>query len=511
MLHGGAGRTEPSWGYFLTYECRPGTFGVTRAACQTLTTALTQPHAPRAGVVTYAFTCLEGTGGEGEEEPSHINMLELFADDDAAASHLTENEGEAMVEMFQSSLQLRPGGATVVNVNQDDKQLQAALDFSSGLHAMRQESTDTEVREARRALGDQSTRFVWPAAGRVINSSALANKHMERFPDLRPPGDSGVLIELRAEPETAEAGAATKEALCKVIPQHDTGFVSCFVSDAWWAGASKHGVGMHMVAGRPDFIKALVYRSALAAARDATSGTGLTLVLTAQDWEAEPLLDLIEYFADSQIPLVQRRRLFAGFILHPCFCRPWHARLADEKQRAAERTVAAVVATAAGGEGNRPPAASASSGDRLKAEGEVGGGGGKGQNVGVGNGGSKEAEAGGEQGCSSFSLRRHAVTNVAQAIVLHHQQHVAAGATKDGGNEVLVPLAHLLHKVCRLGRNDSEIPIGMVYAQLNYMRALLRDADTLNTTPNERIEADEELALRMHTLLEHLSSLGSYP
>lgn len=455
---GGAGKKEdPAWGYSLTYECAPGTFEATRAALQTLSDAVTQQNDPRTGVVTYAFTCaFEGA----QEEPRYISMLELFADSDAAATHLSENEGEAMVEMFQSSLSLVSGGATVVNVDEDDKALQAGLMFSTSW-VKDQEATDAERREACRAAGDQSTRFVWPAAGRVVNAAALANKHMVRYPQLRPPGDAGVLLEIRAETETAEVGAATKLALSKAIPQHDQGFVSCFVCDAWWAGAKKHAVGMLILAGRPQGVKALIYRSALSAALNAADGC-LKLVTTAQNWEDEDLLELIEYFADSQIPLIERRRLFAGFLIHPAFCQPWHKRLEEEKANAALATADAGLAAA--------PQAS-------------------------------------KCGIDRFSIRRHAVTNVAQAIILTEAAPVKADAPPRR-DEIVVPLDHLLHKVCRLGRNDREIPIGMIFAQLNRLRALLADAHTLNISPDEVIESNDDLALRMQRLLDQLNSLG---
>ena len=464
---GGAGKTDdPAWGYALHYECQAGTFEVTRAALQTLSAAVTQEQDPRTGVVTYAFTCALGATVETEtgaaEEPSSICMLELFADSDAAASHLTENEGEAMVEMFQSSLSLVPGGATVVNVNEDDKALQASLHFSTGA-TRAQEATDAERREACRALGDQSTRFVWPAAGRVINAGALTNKHMVRYPALRPPGDAGVVLELRADPETAEAGAATKAALCSAVPQHDQGFVSCFVSASWWPCQNPHACGMFILAGRPQGVKALIYRSALAAALKAAGGC-LKLVVTAQNWADQELLELIEYFADSQIPLMERRRLFAGFLIHPAFCQPWHKRLAEEKE---------TKASAPPDVGLIAPALS-----------------------------SQSSEEG-------FSIRRHPVTNVAQAVVLTLAAPVkvkaAAPACRD---KIVVPLDHVLHKICRLGRNDREIPIGMIFAQLNRLRGLLADAHTLNNTSDEVIEKDDDLALRMERLLDQLNSLG---
>jgi hypothetical protein len=210
---------------------------------------------------------------------------------------------------------------------------------------------------------------------------------------------------------------------------------------------------------RPPTHAALIYRSALAAAL-AASGGALKLVVTAQKWDDEALLDLIEHFADSQIPLGERRRLVAGYLIHPAFCQPWHTRLAEEKERKA--------AAEAG-------AASAPAGTEVSSSGR-------------------------------FSVRRHAVTNVAQAIVLNNEQPPRAS-----GHETLVPLDHLLRKLALLGRNDRETPIGMIYAQLNRLRGLQRDSDTLNSTTDEEIEADAELTFRMHGLLDQLSALGFSP
>ena len=458
----GAGLADPAWGYVLTYACAPGTFASTRAACQTLADAVTQEQAPRTGVVTYAFTCAldEDAGDEGPgQEPRRISMLELFADTDSFSTHLTENEGEAMVEMFQTSLQLVPGGATVFNCDENDKALHAGLVFTAGVAD--EEVTDAERRAATIALGDQSTRFVWPKAGKVLNAQALNNKHMQRFPALRPSGNTSVAMEIRADTETSKSGEAVKEALCKAIPQHDGAFVSCFVCDAWWPGAGQHAVGMHLLVAAPGSVKAVMYRSKLAAALEAAGGC-LKLVVTAQNWQDDELLDLIEFFSDSHIPLVERRMLFAGFLIHPAFCQPWHQRIAEDT---AEQTAAAAA---------------------------------------------RESEAGATPEASSkprserFSIRRHAVTNAAQAIVLAPEQAQAAHAR----DQLVVPLPQVLHKLCRLGRADRELPIGMVYAQLNRLRVLVRDADTLNSVTDEAIEGDQALAMRMQLLLDQLTALG---
>ena len=440
---GGAGRTDPSWGYALTYGLAPGTFAATRAVCQALADAATQEHEPRTGVLTYAFAC--SCDDDDSEPGQQVHMLELFADSEAAASHLTENEGEAMVEMFQTSLQLAPSGATVVNVREDDMALQAALQFGSSRAALELESSDAEQRAAQRELGDQSTRFVWPAAGKVVDGAALVNKHFERYPGLRPPGDAALVLELRAEPETAEAAATTRDALCQLIGGHNQGMISCFVADGWWATAGPHAVGLLTLLGKPDHANAFFYRSTLAAALEAAGGGALTLAVTAQNWQAEALHELIEHFAESQIALTVRRRLFAGFLIHPAFCQPWHKRLAAE---AAEKADAAAEAAMVGSSslGSAAPAPSGTSGS--------GGGGG---------------------GGSHFSIRRHAVTDVAQAVVLAKTDALppppVPAASRD--DELVVPLDHLLRKVCRLGRNDRELPIGMIFAQLNRLRGLL--------------------------------------
>ena len=46
------------------------------------------------------------------------------------------------------------------------------------------------------------------------------------------------------------------------------------------------------------------------------------MVVTAQNWADEELHDLVEYLADSHIPLLERKRVFAGFLIHPAFCQP---------------------------------------------------------------------------------------------------------------------------------------------------------------------------------------------
>jgi quinol monooxygenase YgiN len=441
----------------------PGTFEATRAACQALADATTQHDQPRTGCITYAFTCNYNPQESAGTEPTQVHMLELFADTEAQETHLTENEGEAMVEMFQKSLQLVPNGATVVNVEEEDKAKQASLQFGGTMRDS--EASDTEQRRAQRALGNQATRFVWPAAGLVVDSGALSNKHMVKYPELRPPGGAGVVLELRAEPADAEAGRQTLDALCRVIPQHAKP-VSCFAAKAWWPDAGPHACGLLALVPQPDHVQAVFYRSTLEAALVASGGT-LQLCVTAENWDAEVLHELLDHFAGSNIPVAERRQVFAGFLIHPAFCQPWHKRLADEK-------------------GRQGPAEAAA--------------------------GSSQARA--VENCTivaPFSIRRHAVTAAAQAIVLSKDVHssiTATAKTAIDGAQVVVPLVEVLRKFCRLGRSDLEIPIGMVYAQLNQLRVLLRDGELLNTMSNEEIDADDVVAARMHHLLDQLSALG---
>jgi quinol monooxygenase YgiN len=475
----GGGDRNPSWGYALTYNLAPGTFEATRDACQSLADAVTQPERPRTGCVTYAFTCsYDPAAGGGDDEPTQVHMLELFADNDAASSHLTENEGEAMVEMFQTSLQLVSHGATVVNVAEEDKALQAGLQFGG---AMRDpEASDEEQRAALSARGDQSTRFVWPVGGVVVNGDALTNKHMKRYPGLRPPGNAGAVLELRAEPTSNEAGGASLEALCRVIPQHGLP-VSCFAAKAWWPEAGPHACGLLALVPQLEHVQAIFYRSALAAAAAATGGGTLQLCVTAENWESEALHELVEYFAESQIPLSERRRLFAGFLIHPAFCQPWHKRLAEEAEEEQQAQAQPVEPA--------PTLAAAA--------------------------GSTETEAdpnGDDDPTRLFTIRRHAVTDQAQAIKLHHVAKVAplsAGSAAEVATErLVVPLDLVLKTFCRLGRSDLEIPIGMVYAQLGRLRSLLQDATLLNSLSSEAIDGSEAVKLRMIRLVDKLSSMG---
>jgi hypothetical protein len=252
---------------------------------------------------------------------------------------------------------------------------------------------------------------------------------------------------------------------------------------------------LNPLAERTCFSQALFYRSTLSAVLEAAGGA-VRLAVTADNWQAEPLHELIGHFAESQIRLAEKRRLFAGFLVHPAFCRPWHARLAAEAaQEEAAATATASLATTGGGNGGNGRVAVAA----ATASSTPGGGG-------------------------RFSVRRHAVTEVAQAIVLAKDAAAAAaaaavlpsvvpgrGGSGGGGGgleELVVPLDHLLRTFCRLGRNDREIPIGMVYAQLNRLRALLRDAHTLNQAADAEIEADDGLAFRLQRLLDQLNSLG---
>ena len=160
------------------------------------------------------------------------------------------------------------------------------------------------------------------------------------------------------------------------------------------------------------YFTTFLYRSALEGLVNASDGNCVAVV-TADDWSAPPMTDLLEYLAESHIEVADRRRLFAGFLLHPAYTQPWHARLAREAEEAA-----AVTAEKQSGGAVVAPSAS-----------------------------------------DIFSVRRHAVTDVAQAFVLKNPQ--AGSAASD--TELVVPLGHLLRKVCRMGRTDAEIPIGCVF------------------------------------------------
>ena len=101
-----------------------------------------------------------------------------------------------------------------------------------------------------------------------------------------------------------------------------------------------------------------------------------------------------------------------------------------------------------------------------------------------------------------WRLRRHPVTNAAESIAFKPTPK------RDADGMVTVPLRHLMLKVARMGRNDTEVGVGIVFCQLARLRSLQRDALAVNAATDAEIGQDTALSEALDRLSESLSSLG---
>lgn len=122
-----------------------------------------------------------------------------------------------------------------------------------------------------------------------------------------------------------------------------------------------------------------------------------------------------------------------------------------------------------------------------------------------------------------FYIRRHHVSNVAEAVVFsdtargrgEHKQSAKQFANASAQRKaelaeqrLVVPLLTILRKLTSRGHMDIEVDASLVLGQLERLRHLRDEAAVLNSHTPEEIDADPLLAYRVRTLLEVVTGFG---
>ena len=389
-------------------------------------------------------------------------------------SRPTHTYARVQIELFTSGI-MEPVALAVINANMQDDGVAASVVALGGSRLGRGEGG------ARASKGvPVPVKVLQIEAGALCNPAALHSPLFKRYPKLRPKRDRGVMLELHCEPAAGKRGAvvAALRRVCKIskdgrMSKDVHNILTAVITKAWWPLAQPYtaagALGCRVVSTGVLGMKTQFSNDICAAVRDACAEVRCVLTAPRQEWEGEDLAELAEQLEDRSIPVIDRRELFAGFLLHP-----GHSQ--DGIGRAAGSTSDAEASTP-------NPASVGQSTTAAKAASPVPGPGNQ------------------EEEC--WQLRRHPVTNAAESIAFKPP----AAKNKDGG-AVIVPLLHLMMKMARMGRNDTEIGVGMLFCQLARLRALQHDAAAVNAATDAEIERDASLSDALGRLSESMSSLG---
>ena len=458
-------------------------FAVIDAALKSISAAATQEDMPRLGMLTYAFA-------RSASDPYRLHFTELFADVESQSNHLTENEGEAIVEMYsRKMLKLRSGVSLNVPPEED------MVRFSQSM------MVGAKLCQAR---------------GQLMHRSALYNRWFKKHPQMRPSPSLSMMIELRVQPNDDDTDRADALEACDALIRNDVDdfsvILSSFIVDnGWWvkgdesddyAFTADRAIGVYFTVPQATGQKATSFtRKKLYALKQKSKHVELIVTAsTSEVWENGDAQDLFEWFEDNGILLVEKRDLFAGFIFHPAFCQGWNGinPVDNTAKNAAKKPDNASASTSTVPSETKvepEPTPSEPSKPGLNKDEE-------------------NPEQRGEEKITNveseyFTIRYHVVSGSPEAIVFKRNKTGVVKVSKDEGDKTIrVPLLLLLRKLAFISPTDKEVPFGIVYAQFGRLKHLLNSTKLLNEVSDDEINDNEVLSEHLRRFLESLSSFG---
>eukprot|EP00949_MAST-11_sp_MAST-11-sp1_P001464 g1464.t1 len=475
----GQGKSEPfftNWKVFSKEDA-----AVVKPRIDAIVAPVIDEEEPRNGIVTYAFT--------QSETDDCIYFTELFADLETFQTHLTEAEGESVVELFKCL-----SGRVVGYVN-------APL-WHEGLQAS--------------MLADQAQ----PArtvAGHTLNPrprNLVGGKYGRRILSER---RKAVMIELRVEPSSKEEAAQLLSILkpLTAFEKHDMHLISSYIvqGPGWWRRdapradvnlktrdikipkqcyttefSSPHTIEFRLINAMSLGLRAKFSSSWVAQVVEIFKAARASeFIITAEDSADEAFVDLLEFFEDRGLMPSDRRSLLGGFLLHPFYTKGWQGKgkqleVKNKARQSISGKKSAFKATLGGALAKRfappmPPLPGSSPGKPQTPP----------------------------TAKSNIQIRRHPVKNTPEAVILG-----AAISANEQEGYFNVPLIDYLRTVTRLGHRDKEVPIGTLFGILERMRAMARDVSYINTLCTMSDEKREEEANRdrVQSIFAKLSLMG---
>eukprot|EP00121_Abeoforma_whisleri_P013512 Awhi_evm1s12466 len=308
---------------YIDFDLKIEKYSEVVSTFNTISSAASQPNQPRQGIISYALCKPK----EKESETSNkLYFIETFLDLESQLSHLTENEGEAMVEMY-SDQWIKARGGMAVGFSKDEENLKADLLLSLGL----------KFAESSRE------------GNCIVNFETLNSKKYQKWPAIRPNMGMGALFEFRIKP---------KENI-----NHQELITSCYdfmsfapdmtlplltrlvVVSPWWSSNTKNesaDIGMYLLTTSVENVKANFTR--LGCEKVVSQCANIELIVTTEkksgslgQQSGDHLDDLLEYWEDSGIFCCEQREVVAGFLLNPCYTKNWSGIVEEYKKSVLQR------------------------------------------------------------------------------------------------------------------------------------------------------------------------------
>jgi hypothetical protein len=477
-----------------------GTLDTAKSCIDALVAPIAHIEDPRTGVISYAYSRTEQHRGDSLRE-NCVYFTELFADLESYQTHLTEAEAEPVVELFQS-VSARVVG--YVNSPLWHDGIKASL-ASNQAQAARTTVGNTLNPHPKGLLGGKWGRRVLPVAKKAL------------------------MIELRIQPTNKIGSDRLIDLLTPLTKIQKTDFlvVSSYIvqGPGWWRRdlptvkaklktrdvkipvecytdefGSPETIEFRMICSNSLGLRHKFPRSLVAELSQAMNAWTSEFIVTAEDLEDEPLVDLLEYFDGNNFLTTDRRSLLSGFLLHPYYTKDWEGKAEKKDSPESGSSPGAKRADPKLVEKAPPPKAGfnvALGGALAK---RFGGG------VRKVAPGTQEQQTTGERTGPAFRIRRHAVKNQPEAVVLEAR----ARKCPSSAGQFNVPLMDYLRTITRLGHMDKEVPIGTLFGVLERMRATVNDVAYMNMLgemSTDRREEEGNLA-RVKGFFSKLSLMG---
>lgn len=257
-----------------------------------LTNIISNSNNPHAQVISYCFSKSLGANSD------IIACFKLYGSPETAKSYLSENEQEA------------------------ERNTKALMKFSAGICLGVPENDDQLIAEMKFGLGAEINVH---HKGTLYNPSALKTKWQVENPGLKPHMDKAVLLEIRLESKKGNAkelNAATESWLKSL----DTNFMILsyyIVYKPWWQKSlGLDAISVNILYISPATFAPFAPRSKLAEIRGKCKN--IEMIVTTRHWnDNTELSELIEYFDESSFPVIERREILGGFLVHPIFTQQW--------------------------------------------------------------------------------------------------------------------------------------------------------------------------------------------
>ena len=273
---------------------------------------------PRTGVISYAYSISE-QHRDNSLRKNCVYFTELFTDLESYQNHLTEAEGEPVVQLFKS---IKSRIVGYVNAPVWHEGIKASI-------------IADQVQVARTTHGHALNPYPKSLRGGKYGRKVL------------PEAKKAVMLELRVHPSSTEDTKRLLELLLPLTKIHksDINIISAYIiqGPGWWRRPPENAkislktrdakipedcystefgssgtIEFRVIYNQSLGVRHKFQRSFVSElVKILGSSVASEFVVTAEDLLDEALVDLLEYFDDNGLITSDRRSLVSGFLLHP--------------------------------------------------------------------------------------------------------------------------------------------------------------------------------------------------